>query len=240
MISSSVTPMIFLEKPQVVYVDADHSVKPPAYGTIEKLIKSLQENGPLIAVGKMGPSAYTEASFKLKDQIGSKDVYGWRPLTAKEYAPSTQVILLGAKQTESKAYVFYTLAKDVTKSNSSLIRGFKPLDTDTKVYVMSYENFLQRCLVNLHPICPHGQWLFSIPVNSILDRGEIENKCKQIGQQIFDHYKTAANGDSEAGRSAVVRICEAAKVLTNDGLTRYAHIEYAWDGIGDKNWQWQA
>lgn len=237
---SSVTQTVFLEKPQVLYVDEDYSVKPPAYGTIDKLLKSLQENGPLVALGKLGPSAYTEAPFKLRDKVGNKEVYGWRPLTSKEYAASTEVILLGARKTESSAYVYFTLAKDITKDKDSLIRGFKPLDTDAKVYVMSYENFLKRSLVDLHPICPHGQWLFSVPVDSILDGGEIEKRCKQIGQQIFDHYKTAAKDDGEAGRSAVIRICEAAKVLTHDGSVRKTHIERAWDGVGDMTWQWRS
>ncbi len=232
--------MVFLEKPQVLYVDEDYSVKPPAYGTIDKLMKSLQENGPLVVVGKMGPGAYTDAPFKLRDKVGNEEVYGWKPLTFKEHAASIQVILLGAKQTESNAYVYFTLAKDITKDKSSLIRGFEPLDTDTKVYVMSYENFLNRSLVDLHPICPHAQWLFSIPVDSILDGGEIEKKCKQIGQQIFDHYKTAAKEDSDAGRKAITRICEAAKVLTHDGSVRKTYIERAWDGVGDMNWQWRS
>jgi hypothetical protein len=236
----SVTQTVFFEKPKVLYVDEDYSVKPPAYGTIDKLMKSLQENGPLIAVGKMGPSAYTEAPFKLRDKVDDEDIYGWNPLTSKEHAVSTEVILLGARKTETNAYVYFTLAKDVTRDKSSLIRGFKPSDTDGKVYIMSYENFLQRSLVDLHPICPHGQWLFSVPVDSILDGGETEEKCKQIGQQIFDHYKTAAKGNSEAGRSAVIRICEAARVLTYDGSVRKSHIERAWDGVGDLTWQWSS
>lgn len=234
---SSIAQTVFLKKPQIIYVDTDHSVKPPAYRTIDMLMKSLQENGPLVVEGKMGPGAYTEAPFKLKDKVGNEDIYGFRPLTFKEYPASTEAILLGARKTESSGHVYFILAKDVTRSTSSLIRGFKPQDKDVKVYVMSYENFLIRSLVDLHPICPHGQWLFSVPVASILDDGEIENRCKEIGQQIFDHYKAGKN-DSEAGRSAVVRICEAAKALTQDGSVRKAHIERAWDGIGDKNWQW--
>lgn len=236
----STTQTTFFPKPQVLYVDQDYSVKPPAYGTIDQLMKSLQDNGPLVAEGKMGPSAYTEASFKLRDKVGNQEIYGWKPLTFKEYAPSTQVILLGAKQTESDAYVYFTLAKDITKDVKSLIRGFKPLDTDAKVYIMSYENFLNRSLEDLHPICPHGQWLFSVPIDTILDGGETEKKCNEIGQLIFDHYKSAARGDSGAGRLAVIRICEAAKVLTHNGSIRKSHIERAWNRIGDMSWQWQA
>lgn len=231
---------VFLEKPQVIYVDEDYDVKPPAYSKIDKLMESLQKNGPLVAEGKMGPNAYTQPPFKLKDRVNDKEIYGWRPQTSSEHTPSTNVILLGASQTESKSYIYYTLANDMTRDQSSLIRGYVPSSTDTKIYVMSYESFLNRALVNLHPICPQGQWLFSVSVNSILDGGETEKKCKQVGQEIFDHYKTAAKGDSEAGKNAVQRICEAARVLTNDGSTRKTHIERAWDGIGDASWRWQS
>lgn len=236
----SITQTVFLEKPQTLYIDEDYSVKPPAYETIDKLMESLQENGPLVAIGKMGPGAYTDAPFKLRDKVGNEEVYGWKPDTFKEHSAPTKVILLGAKQTESQAYVYFTLAKDVTEDKNSLIRGFKSLETDAKVYVISYENFLMRSLVELHPNCQYVQWLFSVPIDSILDDGEIENKCKQIGQEIFDHYKTAAKGSSDAGKSAVIRICEAAKVLTQDGSIRKAHIGRAWNGIGDMTWQWQS
>jgi hypothetical protein len=191
-------------------------------------------------VGKMGPSAYTEAPFKLRDKVGDQEVYGWKPLTSKAHAASAEVILLGARKTETNAYVYFTLAKDITRDKRSLIRGFKTSDTDEKVYIMSYENFLNRSLVDLHPICPHGQWLFSVSVDSIVDNGEGEEQCKQIGQQIFDHYKRAAEEDSEAGGRAVLRICEAAKVLTHDGLVRKTHIERAWNGVGDVTWHWES
>lgn len=238
--------MVFFEKPDALYVDEDYSVKPPAYATIDQLMKSLQENGPLIAIGKMGPSAYTEKPFHLKERVSNQDIYGWGPGTSKEYSNATPVILLGARkiepcveQIEPRAYVYYIQARDFTRDTKSLIRGFEPSE-DKKVYVMSYKNFLTRSLVDLHPICPHGKWLFStVPLNSILDGGEIEDKCKEIGQQIFNHYKEA-KGNSEAGRSAVVRICEAARVLASDGKDRKAYIERAWNGIGDKNWSWQS
>lgn len=230
---------VFVEKPRVVYVDEDHSVKPPKYSTIDNLITSLKEYGPLIAEGKMGPGAYTEPSFKLKDQVNNQDVYGWKPNTRKEGAPQIPVILLGARQTDSKNFIYFTLARDITRDEKSLIRGFTPSETDTKIYVMSYENFLNSSLFDLHPICPHADWLYSVSANSLLDGGQIEAKCKQVGQQIFDHYKTKASGDSEAGRNALVRICNAAKFLTPEKSVHKAHIEHAWSGVGDTNWRWQ-
>jgi hypothetical protein len=105
---------------------------------------------------------------------------------------------------------------------------------------MTYKNFLNNSLNNLHPICPWGQWLYSVNSDSILDKGETEEKCKAIGQKIFDHYKRAADNNYEAGRNALVRICNAARFLTRDGSKRKAHIERAWDGVGDTDWNWRS
>lgn len=138
----------------------------------------------------MGPGAYTEAPFKLKDTVGGKEVYGWKANTSKEYPRSIQVILLGAKQTQTSGYVYFTLAKDITRDKNSLIRGYVPLDTDTKIYVMSYSNFLNRSLENLHPICPHGQWLCSVEVNSILDGERRKRNVSRLDRRSLIAIKT--------------------------------------------------
>lgn len=236
---ATVSGTLFLAKPQTLYVDQDYSVKPPAYHTIDHLMQSLQEHGPLVTYGKLGPNAYKEAPFQLKDLVENREVFGWRPNQAKAFSNSTSAILLGARKTEDKSYIYYTLAKDITRDDDSQIRGYQPSDTDTKIYVMSYDNFLTRSLVDLHPICPHGAWLYSVAVNDILDGKDTQKRCKEIGQEIFDHYKNAARNNSDAGMEAVKRICNAARFLSNDGHVRKAHIEYAWDSIGDENWRWQ-
>lgn len=236
---ASVAPALFLEKPRVLYVDEAYSVKPPPYSTIENLIKSLQEHGPLIAVGKMGPAAYTKAPFKFIDRTFNREIYGWKPGAFKEFAPRIPVILLGVRQTDLTACIYFTLAKDITADEESLVRGYQPLQTDTNVYAMTYENFINRSLSNLHSICPHAEWLYSVPVNTILVGGEVENKCRQLGQEIFNHYKTNAQGNSEEGKYGMIRMCEAAKALTQDGSVRKAHIERAWNGVGDDNWRWE-
>ncbi|MCP5492684.1 MAG: hypothetical protein H7A40_06560 [Chlamydiales bacterium] len=236
---TSGTQTVFFQRPDVLYVDEDDSIKPPPYQTIDHLMNSIKEHGPLVAVGKMGPEAYTVDPFKLKEQINNEDVYGWKPNTAKEYSDSIPVILRGARKTETHAYVFFTLAQDVRRDKESLIRGYKTLDADGKVYIMSFANFFEKSLVNLHPICPHGQWLYSVEVNSILDGGETEKKCKEVGQKIFNYYKALPNGTSETAKQALQRICNAAVFLTPDGQVRKAHIEYAWDGVGDQAWKWR-
>lgn len=231
---------IVFENRETLYVDEDYSVKPPAYETIKRLMKSLQDHCPLVAGGRMGPGAYKKPPFELKEKLYGKDLFGFQPDSFDGHASSIEVILIGARQLQSRSYIYYIRAQDITSSKYSLIRGFKSHSTDFKIYVMSYDNFLNRSLTDLHPICPHGHWLFSIPVNSIIDRGIIEKQCKQIGQQIFDHYKELAAGNSEAGMNAVKRICEAAKFLTLDGSTRKSHIESAWNGVGDETWRWLA
>ncbi len=229
---------IFFQKPLVVYADENYSVPPPAWGKIESLMESLRKNGPLVTVAKVGPSAYTSDSFALKKESAGVKIHGWKAGGFKPNAPQITAILLGASKTETNSYVFYTLAKDVTRSKDSLIRGFTPLNTDEKVYVMTYEHFKKRSLVNLHPICPHAQWLFSVNANAILDGSETQEKCKIIGQEIFDHYKTIFRGDSGAAKDAMMGICNAAKFLTPEKY-RARHIEVAWDGVGDSHIKWR-
>lgn len=231
--------IVFFEKPTILYVDTDYSIKPPAYHPCDSLMKSLQENGPLVTEGTMGPSAYTEPPFRLKEEVCNQAVYGWKPSTYKGQTPRIVAILIGARQVKSQSYVYFIKARDITQNSESLIRAFEP-STDARVFVMTYKNFFLHSLFSLHPICPHGDWLYSISVNSILDGGEVQKKCKQVGQEIFDHYKKNSQGDSSAGMEAVVRICDAAKVLTSKGSIRKSHLERAWDGIGDSNWRWRS
>jgi len=81
--------------------------------------------------------------------------------------------------------------------------------------------------------------LADLDLNSILDMGAGEKKCKDIGQEIFNAYKTSANGDSKVGEVEVKKICEATKSC-QDGRLRKQYIERAWAGIGDDKWSWRS
>ena len=90
-----------------------------------------------------------------------------------------------------------------------------------------------------------AQFLIDIsPLDSILDKGKVEARCKQMGQAIFDKYKQQACGDSFAGKQAAQDICNWVRFNCNDGHLRKQYIEHAWGckgkerGIGDENWFW--
>lgn len=230
---------VFLNKgPCQVYVDTDYSIKPPKYRTIQDLLESIKMFGSLVCEAKTGPQAYECEPFKLEKKIEGQDIFGWKPGAAKVNSKSIPIILLGGSIYEDKAHVYYALATDQTRSPSS-IRKYSTQEQDQRVYVISFKNFLERCLVDLHPVVPHAEWLYTADYNSFLDRGTNEKKCKNFGQKIFDHYKINNGGNSFIAQNSVKRICEAAKIFSCNGLERKQHIEYAWDGIGDKEWTWR-
>lgn len=79
-----------------------------------------------------------------------------------------------------------------------------------------------------------------MPLDAILDKGEVEKSCKAIGQEIFDRYKQEAGGSTEAGKVTAKKICEALREYAPDGKLRKQYIEHAWNGIGDSVWGWRA
>ena len=230
---------VFLNIPKTVYADEDYDVKPPRYGTVDQLMASIKESGPLVAVGKLGPAAYNKEPFKLKSSMNGNEVWGWRSGAAKTYAAYQNVFIVGVKKEENKGYVYYVPAIDLTESKTSLIRKYVPASSEKKVYVMSYKNFLERALFNLHPVCPHGQYLFSeLKVETMEKNEEVRMECKQKGQEIFDHYKEKAGGSSTSGKEGVQKICDAISLFAPNGALLKKLVERALSGIGDKTWTW--
>ena len=78
------------------------------------------------------------------------------------------------------------------------------------------------------------------PLESILTDKNTRKKCKDLGQKIFDEFKSQADGNSLMGETVVKKICNAIHFESGDGRLRKQYIERAWDGIGDKNWQWRS
>ena len=262
---------IFFENPPELYINEELVTRSATSHKIETLIKELQEKGPLVGLGKFGPSTYVEASFKLRDKVCNQDIYGWKPGAQRnDHPPQSCVLLLGAKKSNDREHVYFTMSDDFTLDRKTYIREHKPSETDPKVYIMSHKTF-SNYLSDLYPpttshntfsnykevyhissrpkISPelsvsereYAEKLSAIiPLDSILDEGEGESKCKAIGQEIFDKYKGENGGNSLAGKDAVQRICDAVVFIASDGALRKQYIERAWNKIGDDNWRWRA
>ncbi len=235
---------IFFQRPKEICIDEELVTRYSTSQKIETLIADLKEKGPLIGLGKIGPNCYNEPCFKLKHKFEGQDIYGWKPgLERKDRPASSYVIVLGAQKIENRAFVYFTLSLDITPDTKTYFRKYVPSPIDTKIYVVSHKKFgdyltdLYAPGVNLEK--KYLDQLISIePLDSILDRGEVEKRCKAIGQAIFDEYKSRARGDSLAGRDGVAKICDSLRNACLDGLLRKQYVEKAWAGIGDDNWFW--
>jgi hypothetical protein len=78
----------------------------------------------------------------------------------------------------------------------------------------------------------------ALPLSAILDAGEGEKQCKAIGQEIFDHFKALANGDSKAGIEAMRKIADSLPFQCEDGSDRKERVIRAWDRVGDAHEYW--
>lgn len=79
--------------------------------------------------------------------------------------------------------------------------------------------------------------LISMPLDSIIDRGDGEKACKALGQGVFDAFKKKY-GNSPAGREALYRVHKKVGDSAPDGSIRKQYIERAWDSVGDDVWRW--
>ncbi len=248
---------IFFDKPPFLNINEDAHSEYATKSKIEVLIKELQTQGPLVGLGQNGPTAYVDEPFKLNEKLFGKDIYGWKAGAERNNTKNCYFIILGAQKKEERELVYFTLSEDVTSDKETYLRTHIPSRIDKKIYVTSHKTFLNY-LCDLYPpskVQSSKDWetlqplsgeeyieqLSAIrPLDAILDRGPVEKRCKAIGQEIFDKYKEEAGGNSNAGRKAVVNICDSIGTHAIDGSLRKQYIERAWDGIGDSNWRWRA
>lgn len=107
--------------------------------SIDKLIKTLKERGPLACNGHIGINTYNDAPKKLSETCGARDVYGWA-VGASKVEPSelfTHVVtVIGAvKTTDNRAYVYFIDPCDPSDSKNPTLE---------KVYRISFQNFSQK------------------------------------------------------------------------------------------------
>jgi hypothetical protein len=90
------------------------------------------------------------------------------------------------------------------------------------------------------------EWLrevLALPMASILDGGEGQKKCHELGQKIFNFYKNMWGGCTLGGKLGTQKIANAIVSTGTDGLKkikglRKQLVAYAWKGIGDEYWLW--
>lgn len=241
---------IFFQAPQELVVSEAARSRYASLQHIDMLIEELQEKGPMVGVGKLGPAAYEDRPFKLKQPVGGKAVYGWeKNAKRKDAAPQTYFLVLGAKKVQDYAVVYFTLSQDSTEDRKAPVRKHILLKDDAKIYVASHKTFLAH-LFDLYPPVPpktdpadekkseiqeYLQRLEAIPLPKDYANGwePFVAKCKPIGQEIFDAYKKE-RGNSMAGKEMAMKVCNALQ----DPI-RSRTVEVAWDGIGDHVWRWQ-
>lgn len=257
---------IFYEKPQYVFIHFDQDAYDISSQKLNELIKRITDNGPLVAKAKMGPDHYIEDPVKQSNQLHGCDIYQWRKgALRKKNSEDNYIIILGATDTILGKLVYYTLSIDVTVQDQpkELQREHRPSGSDTNIYSAPFNVFMCYLFRLYRPKLPierpevplkskeisiltfseqkYVDKLVSIqPFEAIIDNGKTESFCKAIGQEIFDRFKTEAKGDSEAGRRALVKICNSIYYYPTTGPMRKLYIELAWTGIGDENWTWVA
>jgi hypothetical protein len=143
----------FFKKPVATFVCREDAAHFHFSQKVSALFKDFADGLP-VAYGQLGPSAYAEEAFKLKDKVGGSDVYGWKPGAKRnENTKKCYAIVLGAKKLD-REYVYYLLAEDVTPNQSNNVRKFQPSKIHTRVYVASLKTF---CLYlnNFYPPKKH-------------------------------------------------------------------------------------
>jgi hypothetical protein len=108
---------------------------------IESLIKELDVNGPLAIGGVFGRSSYLDAPFCLKQQIGNRDIYAWKPGVKRVQTASAHMCLIvGAKKVLDKEYIYFIDPLDSSDPKD---------EASQKLYLSSYKNFISHS-IDLH------------------------------------------------------------------------------------------
>lgn len=254
---------IFYQNPEGrTFVDECFDLKAPRVTSIEGLMESLRTYGPLICDSGVHASRMDRPVVEKKAKAYGEPVYGWHSHANVSFGgKSAHVMVVGATKTEKTAFVYFRMAKDVTKtkkegsafqpvpgalhfrigftgdeSDEQLIRAYQIDPKDSRLYVVRYEKF-KSYLVQADPIVPYSNFLYT----QIVLRGapaDQKAKVNAIGQAIFDATKASAmhNGEQRASKIAydtIVRIVDGARDHAEAGTART--IESNFDQVGDKH-----
>lgn len=223
---------IFLQIPSKITINEDARTKYASSQKIETLMEELRE-GPVIALGHLGPNSYLDAPFKREAQVAGRDIYGWKPQSTRKEGKSSYAMVVGAQKEGERELVYFVLAQDVTLDRETYVRDYRTSNQDVNVYVTSHKTF-SNYLTDLYPLSRAApapasseealiQQLCSLSLNSILDGKEGERKCRELGQAISD----------KSGLEGMQRVCKAVKQKAPDGKLREQYISRAWNRVGD-------
>lgn len=111
---------------------------------------------------------------------------------------------------------------------------------ELKQFTPSDSNYILLLLPLYHEKQDYIKELSEIPLESFYDGTGGDEKCKAIGQQIFNHYKEFAFGETIIGMEATSTIWN--EIATSGKATDYIlqkFVARAWKGIGDKKCRWK-
>lgn len=114
----------------------------------EDLIASLKEHGPHYVQATMGSRLYTIPPFCLKDKIGERNIWGWKPGSPKQEREhfGTSLLLVGAQKKGVSEVVYFIDSEDASD----------PKDVETqKIYAVSYKT-LKANLSDLYGLAGEG------------------------------------------------------------------------------------
>ena len=140
---------IFFHSPVKLTINEEAKTSYSTSLKIDTLIRELQEKGPLVAFGYMGPNSYRSEPFLLKNKFGGNEIFGWQPGTRSKSSEKTYAIVIGARKIEDKEYVYFRLSTDCTQDTKTYIREHR-LTTDSRVYVSSHQTF-RDYLFDMYP-----------------------------------------------------------------------------------------
>lgn len=179
----------FFSPTELQYVDTCYSAPEPLYS--KNSIKPLSDS---LNVAKSALIAIVGKKFFSFDE-------------PKE--PFASIMLLGTMTLKKKSYIFYSLAKDITKNPNSLIRGYAK---EKENYLAAYKEVSKYLQMIYRPIFK-GNILFSAPCKPQI----ISDVYETIGRRIFSYYQN------------LMSFCEKKEVkdkIATDALKRIARAIY--------------
>jgi hypothetical protein len=227
--------------PKILEVDESMSAQ---YKSFDALSRELEENGVLIALGRLRPKFFVELCVPLGVQINGQEILTWPDTMIWQERPIDEyAMLFAAQKVAGRAYVYFVQARSLSPYCNNSIGQYE-LHSSQTLYALSYERFYDYVSDVYRPVSyietNYIEKLCSLSLDSSLNVDDNEKAFKAVGQAIFDEYKTKNGGRSLAGQEAIWKIYNEVKQTAVDGEKRCEFINNAWQDIGDATWRFNS